>query len=68
MASIERDDSEAKMQSGSTDDQVGEVDADSPAHLLAADASSQPRHFQCERMDRHSLKEFFDEGFAAIEA
>lgn len=58
---VERHDIEAQMQSGSSDDQVREVDADSLAHLLAVDAPGQLRHFQRERMHGYSLKEFFYE-------
>jgi len=62
---VDRDDIEAQMQGCSADEQVREVDADALAHLLAVDASCQPRNLQRERMHRQGPIDFLDESLSA---
>ena len=66
MPHVERNHIEAEIEGRGSDDEVGEVDADALAHLLAVDAPGQPCDLQRERMDSHGLEEFFDEGFPAL--
>lgn len=40
---VQSDDAEAEMQGRGSDDEIGEINADPPAHLFTVDAPSQPR-------------------------
>jgi hypothetical protein len=40
---VQSDDAKTEMQGRGSDDEIGEINADPPAHLLAMDAPSQPR-------------------------
>ncbi len=66
VAYVERGYIEAEMQRSSADDEVREVDDDTPAYLLAVDAPGEPCNLQREWMHSHGPEEFFNEGFPAL--
>jgi hypothetical protein len=47
---VQSDDAEAEMQGRGSDDEIGEINADPPAHLFTVDAPSQPRDLLRKRM------------------
>jgi len=63
---VERDDAEAEMQGRGADDQIREIDAGAPRHLLTMDSPGQSRYLLREWMYGHGLIEFLAKRLAAL--
>jgi len=66
MAQVVGRDPKTEMQRGSTNNQIGEIDHNPSARLLAVNPAGQTGYLERQRMHWNGFKKFFDEGFATF--
>jgi hypothetical protein len=56
VSDIQRHHIKTQVQGCGPDDEIGKIDANAAAHLLAVDSPGEARHFKRHRMDGHGLE------------